>query len=110
VRGAHEPHYVLSTNPKNNEIVVGKQDELKKNIVFLNDVINHSSKDEFLCQIKLRYRQQKNSCRIVVQGESATVYLEEPAYGIASGQVGVLYENNKVIGSGFISDSTFSYE
>ncbi|MBL0721508.1 MAG: hypothetical protein JJV88_02885 [Sulfurovum sp.] len=39
---------------------------------------------------------------INIINDKAIVILEEPVYGVASGQVAVFYENEKVLGSGWI--------
>ncbi|PSM51563.1 tRNA U34 2-thiouridylase [Campylobacter blaseri] len=97
---AHEPHYVLKINSKNNELIVGKKDELKQSEFELEN-LNKFTKldDDFKGYVKIRYRSPMNKAKII----DHKVYLDEPAYGIASGQLAVFYdENDKVIASGFI--------
>jgi tRNA-specific 2-thiouridylase len=107
IKSALEPHYVLSISAKNNEVIVGKQNELKQNIIYLKEAINYYDSDNLCCEIKLRYGQLKQKCTIKFSGHCATVHLNEPAFGIAPGQVGVFYDNNKVIGSGIIDGSSY---
>ena len=56
VKGAHEPHFVLKINPKENQIVVGKKEDLKIaefNLEKINLFINAKELD---CEVKIRYR------------------------------------------------------
>jgi tRNA-uridine 2-sulfurtransferase len=40
--------------------------------------------------------------KVTVEGNEAVIELDEAVYGVAKGQVAVFYEDNKVLGSGFI--------
>lgn len=98
VKGAHEPHYVLGINPKDNTITVGKKDELSKEEFFIKDVNLFTAKDEFECEVKIRYRSPKVSCFV----KDGKVKLKEEVKGVASGQRAVFYDKERVIGSGEI--------
>lgn len=103
VNGAHEPHFVLKTNPETNEIIVGKADEL---VCFgfsttnFNDFVGQS---EFDALVKVRYRSAKIPCRVKREGSGVKVELSQNARAVASGQLAVFYDNEGgVLGSGFI--------
>ena len=103
VKGAQEPHFVTKLNPKNNTIVVGKKQALEINEVFIDSLNMYIDKNEFDCEVKLRYRAVSTPCSVKIKdGNIATITLKEPAFGVASGQLAVFYDKNKVIGSGFI--------
>ena len=106
VHGAHEAHYVKEINAKDNTIVVSKKDDLSINKVKLNNLNLFIEEESFTCTIKLRYRTTKIECTVNVQenGE-AIIELEEPAYGVAVGQVAVFYHGEKVLGSGWILET-----
>jgi tRNA-specific 2-thiouridylase len=106
VDGAHEPHYVKSLNPVDNTIVVGKKTDLAINGVTLNDLNMYAQGNVFECTIKLRYRTTKIPCTITIKNDLADVVLKEPVYGVAAGQVAVFYEDEKVLGSGWIFQTT----
>ncbi len=106
VDGAHVPHYVKSLNPVDNTIVVAKQAELGISSVKLNDLNLYLEGDSFKCTIKLRYRTTKIPCVITIEDDIANVELKEPVYGVACGQVAVFYDGEKVLGSGWITDTT----
>ena len=102
VNGAHEPHYVLKINKKNNTIVVGKKEDLIINKVILNKLNMFIDDKEFECEIKLRYRTKPIKCIVKIKLNQANVSLKEPVYGVACGQYGVMYNDCKILGSGVI--------
>jgi len=105
VKGAHEPHFVTKINSQNNTIVVGKRDALEVRKVVANSLNMYIDEKEFECGVKLRYRSTTTPCKVILDGDSCTIYLAEPAYGVASGQLAVFYDDNKVIGSAFIESA-----
>jgi len=102
VKGAHEPHYVLSMDPKKNQIVVGKKDELACGSVVLDNLNMFSEKEEFDATVKLRYRTKAVPCHVNIKNDRAYITLKESVYGVAIGQAGVFYDENKLIGGGWI--------
>ncbi|MBS4240857.1 tRNA 2-thiouridine(34) synthase MnmA [Campylobacter vulpis] len=104
VRGAHEPHFVLKINPKENQIVVGTKEELKTKKFKLENINLFINKKIFDCEVKIRYRSKSVPCEVLVdENLNAQITLKEPVYGLASGQMAVFYEEDRVIASGFIS-------
>ncbi len=111
INGAHEPHFVLSTNPLKNEIVVGKKEELDCDEFYIknfNDFTN-SVATTINSFVKIRYRSHKIPCEIELLNSdkyAAKVRLKTAASGVASGQLAVFYsEDDLVLASGFIAYS-----
>ncbi|MDY0320245.1 MAG: tRNA 2-thiouridine(34) synthase MnmA [Arcobacteraceae bacterium] len=102
VHGAHDPHFVLSTNPKDNTITVGTKEQLAVNSVVLSSLNMFIDDLEFDAVVKLRYRSSGVPCHVVIKDSKAKVTLKEPVYGVAMGQYGVFYMGDKVVGSGDI--------
>ncbi len=102
VKGAHEPHYVLNIDAKNNKITVGKKDELECNSVVLNNLNMFSDLKEFQSSVKLRYRTKAVKCDVKIENTKAYVTLKESVFGVATGQAAVFYNDNKLIGGGWI--------
>ncbi len=102
VDGAHDPHFVLSINPKKNEIVVGKKEELEKSSFRIKKINLFKDLDVSHLTVKVRYRTRAIPCKVTLDGKMGTVALEEPVFGLAYGQVAVFYEDNRVLGSGII--------
>lgn len=61
---------------------------------------------EFTCTVKLRYRAISTPpCKVRIEGEKAYINLDQAAFGVADGQLAVFYENEKVLGSGWIQET-----
>lgn len=105
VKGAHEPHYVISINPENNQITVGKKEELACNSVVLNNLNLYTTENDFDTTVKLRYRTKAVPCHVIVKGDKAFVTLKESVFGVAVGQAAVFYDDNKLIGGGWIEEN-----
>jgi len=104
VKGAHDPHYVLSINAKTNQIVVGKKEELACNRVVLDNLNMFTDAKKFNVKVKLRYRTIAVDCSVEIKDDKAYISLKEDVFGIATGQAGVFYHDNKLIGGGWIID------
>lgn len=102
VNGAHDPHFVVEIKPETNQIVVGTREDLECRYVELENVNMFDDRREFECEVKLRYRTTAVKCRVEIEGTRARVRLEEPVFGVASGQAGVFYEGEKLLGGGWI--------
>ena len=106
VHGAHDPHFVLSIDAKNNQITVGKREELACNYVELENLNMFNDEKEFNTYVKLRYRTKAVPCHVTINGDRAKVVLKEDVFGVAAGQAAVFYNGNKLIGGGWISKAS----
>ncbi|MBD3823970.1 MAG: tRNA 2-thiouridine(34) synthase MnmA [Epsilonproteobacteria bacterium] len=102
VKGAHDPHFVLRIDAQRNEIVVGTKDDLACEKLKLNNMNMFIDDDEFEAEVKVRYRTKAVKCSVKRNGNGADVVLYESVYGVAPGQAAVFYQNNKLIGGGWI--------
>jgi len=104
VNGAHDPHFVLSINPEDNQIVVGKRDELEAHRFNLKKINLFKDLEGDNIDVKVRYRTKAIPCNVILEPnkERGSVELSQPVFGLAYGQVAVFYEGNRVIGSGII--------
>ena len=105
VHGAHVPHFVTKLNPKDNTIVVGKKEALEVNEVVGNNLNMFIDETEFSCSVKLRYHSVSTPCKVKIENQKAYITLEEPAFGVAAGQLAVFYDGQKVIGSAWIENT-----
>ncbi|MBU0720810.1 tRNA 2-thiouridine(34) synthase MnmA [bacterium] len=104
VKGAHEPHFVLSINPNTNQIVVGKREELACGSVVLDNLNMFNDEKEFDTTVKLRYRTKAVPCHVIIENEKAYVTLKEDVFGVATGQAAVFYDEDKLLGGGWIAE------
>lgn len=105
VKGAHEPHFVKELNPKTNTIVVGKKHVLEVNEVIASGLNMFIEEKEFTATVKLRYRSNSIPCNVKIENNNAYIRLEEPAFGVAAGQLAAFYHDQKVIGSAWIKST-----
>ncbi len=102
VKGALTPHYIISINSEKNEIVVGKKEDLNIEDFRVKDLNMFIEDKTFECSVKIRYRSPKSECSVGIEGNNAVIKLHESLQGLAAGQMAVFYNNDKVIGSGWI--------
>lgn len=102
VKGALTPHYVLSIDAKNNEIIVGEKEDLATTQVkAINKSLENFEDGEY--EIKIRYRSQKSKAYVKLEENGIiTATLIEPVYGVAKGQALVVYLGDCVLGGGVI--------
>ena len=99
---AGEPLYVLGTRPSANAVVVGPRASLARTHV---SVRGRLYADADRVEAKLRYRSPAVGATVEPTARGFRLTLEEPAYGVASGQAAVLYDGDAVVGYGLISAS-----
>ncbi len=104
VHGAHEPHFVKKINAKENIIIVCKKDKLSMSKIVINNLNMFIPDDKFKATVKLRYRSYPCKCSVEIfkNTKSANIILEDSAFGVATGQIAVFYDETKIIGSGVI--------
>lgn len=105
VHGAHEPHFVLEQNKKDNTITVGKKEDLAIKFVRIDKLNMFIENKHFKCDVKLRFRSTTVKCEVNIEDSEALIKLEDPIYGVALGQTAVFYDEDKVIGSGWIIET-----
>lgn len=104
VKGAHDPHFVLSIDPEKNQIVVGGYEELACYEVSLRDMNMFDERKSFDALVKLRYRTISIRCHVEINGNEGIVKLQDPVYGVAKGQAAVFYsEDDRLLGGGWIA-------
>jgi len=102
VRGAHDPHFVLDIKPEKNQIVVGTREKLEENAFEVKQINLFEDLTEFRCQVKVRYRTQPVPCSVKIEGDRASVILDEPVFGLAKGQAAAFYDGRRLLGGGII--------
>jgi tRNA-specific 2-thiouridylase len=99
---APEPLYVIGTRPVANAVVVGPRESLARTQVTARGRLYA---DLERVEAKLRYRSPAVPARVEPTSRGFRLELEEPAYGVASGQAAVLYDGDAVVGYGLITAS-----
>jgi tRNA-specific 2-thiouridylase len=96
------PAYALGSDPATNTVVVGPRASLARREVTASGRLFASVAR---AHAKLRYRSPAAAADVEATDEGFRLRLDEPAFGIASGQTAVLYEGDVVVGAGHITGS-----
>lgn len=104
----NSPFYVVRVDPTANEVIVGPKEALARDIIKIEDcnwLIDIPAKG-LKIQTKLRSVSRPSDAMLFKTGErSAEIHLDAAQYGIAPGQAAVCYDNNRVLGGGWIISS-----
>ena len=98
-----EPRFVLSINPDNNSIVLGKKgDEFCESFYIeqVNEMIDFGS--TLSCSCKVRYSANDLPCTVTKENNMYKVTLSQPARSITPGQACVFYQGDRLLGGGTI--------
>lgn len=102
----NEPLYVIALEPERNAVIVGPKEALARDIIHIqqcNWLMADLPPEGIPVSVKFRSVMKPVPARLKPSNEGAHIYLEEPQYGISSGQAAVCYENDRVLGGGWIS-------
>jgi tRNA-specific 2-thiouridylase len=102
----NEPLYVIRIDADKRHVVVGPREALAQQTVVLKDLnwlgddVPHDGID---VTVKLRSAQPPIPARFRRNGDIGQVTLLEPAFGVAPGQAGVIYNGDRMLGGGWIA-------
>lgn len=99
------PLYVIDLNYNNNEVIVGKEEDLYSKELTAKELNFQVEVDkEFKCLAKIRYRSKQAKAEVKIEENTAYVTFEEPQRAVTKGQSIVFYdEEGIVIGGGIIT-------
>ncbi len=103
---AERPLYVIRLDKEHDRVVVGFEEELFLSEFWIensNWIAIETLRKPMDVKVKIRYRHQEVPARIVPDGDKVRVQCVEPQKAITPGQIAVFYDNNVVVGGGFIS-------
>ncbi len=102
--GLKEPHFVTHIDPVNNRITVGPKKELQRadcTVAQVNWCLDTA--DSTRADVQIRYRHHGVPATITKLDDSrARIEFEEPQISIAPGQSAVFYQDDCVIGGGWL--------
>ncbi len=96
------PHYVTKIIADKNQIEIGEYENLKVTKILAKDLNMFIDELEFKASVKIRYRSKKIECNVKIIDRIAHIELNEPVYGIAPSQAAVFYDDEKLLGGGWI--------
>ncbi len=97
---APEPLYALRSNAATNTLVVGPRGSLACSAVEVRGIL-HAPVEH--AEAKLRYRSPALPADVIRTADGFTLELAQPAFGVAPGQIAVLYDEDAVVGCGVVS-------
>jgi tRNA-specific 2-thiouridylase len=105
------PLYVLKIDFPNNQIIVGKKEEIYHKKAYLSEVNLFDEtllkKEEFECEVKVRYRHQAARAKVKLLLEKrAIVEFEKSQWAITPGQSAVFYIEDRLLGGGIIDENS----
>jgi tRNA-specific 2-thiouridylase len=105
---AGQPVYALRSEPRTNTVVVGPRAALATSEVTVRGRL-HAPVAR--ARAKLRYRSPAVGTDVAPTESGFHLRLDEPAYGVAPGQVAVLYDGDAVVGAGtIVADPAETFE
>ncbi len=98
--------YVVKINPRNNTIVMGKDEDLYSNSLIV-DKLNFLSMDinkkQFSAKVKIRYNHKAVTCKIYpINSKSIKIQFSKPQRAVTAGQSAVFYNKDVLLGGGII--------
>jgi len=102
INGAHDPHFVVNIDAKTNTVIAGTKDDLRQMHVIAQNFSLGEDFQEGEYGIKVRYRSPKIKAHVKVVDNKIIAQLHEPVFGLASGQALVVYQDDFVLGGGWI--------
>jgi tRNA-specific 2-thiouridylase len=102
----NEPLYVLGLDAEKRQVIVGPKEALARQTVKLREINwlgDAVPADGLAVTVKLRSAQPPLAATFRLnEAGQGDVLLHEPAYGVAPGQAGVIYDGDRVLGGGWI--------
>lgn len=105
---AGEPLYVVRIDPYTNDVILGKREEAMNKSCRLENVhwiAGHPPPHEKPYKIRIRYQHNEVPADLTFENnETVIVEFHEPQFAVTPGQAGVIYDDDEVLGGGWIAD------
>ncbi len=99
------PRYVVAIDAAEKKVVIGEKADLARTVLTADDLnwLVQIVSRSFRCQAKIRYRHEPADAEVdLLDDDTLRVKFTEPQFGVAPGQAVVLYDNDQVLGGGWI--------
>jgi tRNA-specific 2-thiouridylase len=102
------PRYVLNIEPVSRTVTVGPASGLDVTEITAERLVWTGCEPPLVpveCSVQLRAHGEVHSCVAWLEGDGLKIQLRQPARAVATGQAAVLYDGDKVLGSGTIASA-----
>jgi tRNA-uridine 2-sulfurtransferase len=98
------PRFVVAIEPSTRRVVLGTHEELARQELEADrpNWLVPNVPASFRCRAQIRYRHEAAEAEVSVEDERIRVRFAEPQYGVTPGQAVVLYDDDRVLGGGWI--------
>jgi len=107
-----QPLYVIGLDPRRNTVIVGGEEDLLRDTLIATAAVyacGGPPTDGVNLQAKIRYRSPASRARFAATGEATfRLTFETPQRAVTPGQLAVLYDGERLLGGGIISQSSTS--
>ncbi len=104
-----EPYFVVEIEPQTCRVVIGKHEELGRNALIAdraNWLITPPNEPR-RCAAQIRYNSSAKPATLTpIDDHQFRVDFDEPCFGVAPGQAVVCYEKDRVLGGGWIRETS----
>lgn len=113
--GGGDPLYVIKLDPRKKQVIVGPKEALEISKVHIKEMnwLGSTSIPEkgLSIQIKVRSTRPAEAATLYPgdKGDDPYFVLLKPEYGVSAGQAAVFYEEDKLLGGGWITKTISSY-
>lgn len=105
---ADRPRYVTALNVLDNTVVLGDREDLLASSLIARspNLLFDMPADGIRCRAKIRYQHQAAECRVrLIEPDVLRVDFDQPQTAITPGQAVVLYDEDVVLGGGWIEQA-----
>ncbi len=105
-----QPLYVVALDAENNTVIVGPKEALAKNKIHLKETnwLGEEIPTKGIpCLVKIRSVSTPVKARVFYENNDYFVITDEDQFGVAGGQACVLYDNEHVMGGGWITHASY---
>ncbi len=100
-----KPMYVLSIDADKNAVIIGDNNELFKEKIYIKDInflSGNAPSNEFDCEVKIRCAARPAKATLTLSGDMGKIVFQEPQRAAAPGQTAAIYIDDILIGGGTI--------
>lgn len=113
--GGGDPLYVIKLDPDKKHVIVGPKEALEISKVYVKELNwlgeGLIKKDGIKIQVKVRSTRPAVDATLFAGDDTNTAYfiLDNPDHGVSAGQAAVFYDNDQLLGGGWITKAVSAY-